>query len=159
VDVLDRWEQIDRQLQLSGQGDIINRIIVAHRCLESQCCKIRYPIGRIRADWRRLARCPDKKLADLHALTAQEAQRFPSYGVVRLAAELTAKAVAAPWQVAVIFAAGTGMDLAETRQLLSRMTRLSANALFVRASRVYLALKSPGAQAKGTYQPTSGEKQ
>lgn len=134
--LVEAWEELDRRLSQSDQGDLINRIIFAHRCLEGQLTAGKYPVKELQADWRRVLNTRDAKLRALHGHAAAAAQRLPWLGLVFIAASLINAELAERWQVAVIFAAGTGMGMKDTYDLLIRLTQLSASAIFARISRM-----------------------
>lgn len=142
--VIDAWEELDQRIRDSDQGNVVNRIILAHKCLEGYRTGGKYPVKQLLRDWQRLARCTNRELAALHERAADQARRFPAYGVVPLAAEFINEGLAEPWQVAVVFAAAAGMDLSETHQLLTRLAGLSENAVNTRTCRMYVVLGSGG---------------
>lgn len=142
-DWVDLWEDFDRQLGLSGRGHLINRVVLAHMCLEGRSTGRKGPIDELLADWRRLGDASEDELRSLHEQVTSEVQHNPQQGPVRLAAEMTESGVAEPWQIALILAAAAGLDLDETRQHLGRLKGLSANAVSTRRSRIYDAMALP----------------
>ena len=133
------WEELDAQLRASKQEDLVNRIILAHKCIEGAQGGGSLPLKELMADWHRLAKMPDAEIKKLCELVTAETQRFPWLGIVLLAGDLITRKLAQPWQMPVIFAAGTGKDFDETKELIAQLNALAAGSVFARISRMYQA--------------------
>jgi len=142
-EVLEAWEDLDGCLVRSHQGDLINRILLAHRGLKGRFTGRKYPVKRLRSDWRWLASRPEDQLSELHGQVAAEAQRFADFGEVRLAGQFINDGRAEIRQLAVLLAAASGLDLQQMRQLLDELAGLSETAIFTRYSRMGCALIEP----------------
>lgn len=135
------WEDLDWRLSRTEQGDLINRIILAHKGLAAEEDKGKMRIKELLAGWRHLAKCSDAEVKALHDKVTAEARRWPQMGLVWLAAGLLNADVAQAWQIPVIFAAGTGKDLEETRGLILQLSKISEEAVYTRISRMYAAFR------------------
>ena len=135
------WEDLDWRLSRTEQGDLINRIILAHKGLAAEEDKGKMRIKELLAGWRHLAKCSDAEVKALHDKVTAEARRWPQMGLVWLAAGLLNADVAQAWQIPVIFAAGTGKDLKETRDLIMQLSKISEEAVYTRISRMYAAFR------------------
>lgn len=139
--VVEYWEHLDHRLSNSDQGDLINRIILAQQCMEG-CVTDKKPSAKhLMADWQCLSQISKGELRKLHEKVVE---RLISQDLVYFAAEFINAGVIKPHQVAVIFAAGTGMNLEQTHKLVGRLSSLSATAIFARIHRIYKVLQPPG---------------
>jgi len=143
-EVTEAWEELDQALRRSDQGNLVNRIILAQKCLAGYRSGKKCPTKRLLSEWQRLFRLPADELRDLHARAAAEGRRFPDHGPVHLTAEFLNEGLAETWQAAVVFAAGVGTDLEGTRRLVSRLAGLSENAVYTRVCRMLTALRPLG---------------
>lgn len=142
--VVECWEDLDQRLFRSEQGNLINRIIFAQQCLESCNTGKRPSAKQLMADWQTLSQMPGRDVASLHERTVMHVKRSLARGVVHIAADLINAGLSAPYQMAIVFAAGMGMDLKQTEELLEQITTLSATAIFTRIHRIYKVLQPPG---------------
>lgn len=109
--VVEYWEHLDHRLSNSDQGDLINRIILAQQCMEG-CVTDKKPSAKhLMVDWQCLSQISKGELRKLHEKVVE---RLISQDLVYFAAEFINAGVVKPHQVAVIFAAGTGMNLEQT---------------------------------------------
>lgn len=142
--VVECWEDLDQRLFRSEQGNLINRIIFAQQCLEACNTGKRPSAKQLMADWQTLSQMPGKDVASLHERTVMHVMRSPARDVVHIAADLINAGLAASYQMAIVFAAGMGMDLKQTEELLEQITSLSASAVYARICRIYMVLQPPG---------------
>ena len=142
--VVENWEHLDHRLLRSEQGNLINRIILAQQCLEA-CCTAKKPSAKqLKTDWQILARVSERNILSLHEKTAMYIRRARTGDVVQIAADLINARLAEPYQVAIVFAAATGIDLRQTHELIDQLSGLSDTAIFTRICRIYSVLKPPG---------------
>lgn len=144
--VVERWEDIDHRLSRSDQGDLINRTIVAQQCLESYSTGKRPSAKELMADWKLMSKMSKQDIAALHKKIVTQIKRSPGQSVAQAAADLINAGLLRPYQMAIVFAAGTGMDLEQTGQLIARISSLSAAAVHTRISRIFTALAPPWKQ-------------
>jgi len=64
--------------------------------------------------------------------------------VVYIAADLVNLGLAEPNRIAVVFAAGTGMELKQIWDMFDELNNLSAGAIHTRVCRIYAVLQPPG---------------
>jgi len=138
---VEEWEEGDWRLRMAKQN-LINRIIFAHYWLENRYRKRKFRADRQVAEWERLANSSDLEVLRLHSLAAEQVQRFPRCGVVLLAAGLLNNRIVRRRELAVIYAAATGMDFEETKALLRRLRRFSVGTIHARICRMSEALGS-----------------
>jgi len=150
---IEAWEQLDWQLSRSDQGDLINRIILAHKCVGGQRGGKKLPVKEMMADWRHLAGRPEDELKRLHDTVAATSGGQVWTGIPVLAAYLINGRLAQPWQVPVVFASATDMDVGETQALLQRLVELSEEAVYARISRLKAALAPSSGGVGGGEQP------
>jgi len=141
--VVELWEDLDQQLLHSQYGNLINRIIFAQRCLEACSTGQKLSAKQLMADWQRLSEMSEGYVTNVHRKVTKEVERAPGTGIVHVAADLINAGLAAPYQMAIVFAAGMGMDLEQTEELIERITNLSSNAVYARICRIYTALSPP----------------
>ena len=98
------------------------------------------------ADWRRLSDMCDEYVTALYGKAVKEGQRFPNRSVVHIAAETINAGHAAPYQMAIVFAAGTQINLQGTLKLIEELQNLPAGAIHTRISRIYAVLHPPGTE-------------
>ena len=144
--VVECWEDLDQRLFRSEQGNLINRIIFAQQCLEACNTGKRPSAKQLMADWQTLSQMPGRDVASLHERTVIHVKRSLARGVVHIAADLINAGLSAPYQMAVVFAAGMGMDLKQTEELLEQITTFSATAVHTRICRIYKVLQPPGTE-------------
>ena len=144
--VAECWEHLDWRLSRSDQGDVINRTIFAQQCLEGWSVGKRPSAKQLMADWQSLAKMSEQDIATLHKRTISELNISDYRSVVRVAAKLVNEGLARPFQMAIVFAAGSQMDLARTARLIGDMLSLSAGAVYTRASRIRSLLRRPGTE-------------
>ncbi len=139
--VVEAWEDLDHQLGRSGEGDLINRIILAHKCIEGQRTGKKYPIKKMLEAWRRTAKTAD---ADLHRLSELASARTRSSAgeVISAIAELFNAGHEEPWKIPIIFGTSAGLSIDEIRRILGRLTSLTEGAVYARISHIYRALGS-----------------
>ncbi len=140
--VVELWEYLDGELCRLRQDDLIDRTIFAQRSLEICATGQKLSAKQLMADWNRLSGLSESQISDLHRKVVKEHKRFPEVGVIHIAANLINTGQAAPYQLVVVFAAGTGLDLHQTKVLLEQLKNLSANAVYARICRIYSALAS-----------------
>lgn len=140
--VVELWEYLDGELCRLRQGDLIDRTIFAQRSLEICTVGQKLSAKQLTADWKRLSELSESQIADLHRKVAKENEPFPDRGVVPMAADLINAGQVAPYQLAVVFAAGMGLDLQQTKDLLEQLKNLSPNAVYARICRIHSALAS-----------------
>jgi len=140
--VVEHWEELDNVLAKSNQGDIINRIILALQCLEA-CSSGKRPSAKdLKNSFEASSKYPDEKIASLHKRTVVQVERFGSMGVVNVVAGLANDHVIhAPPDVSIVFAAATGMDMKQIRQLLNKLNGLSEGAIYTRICRIFMVLQ------------------
>ncbi len=141
AEAAEAWEDLDWRLSRTEQGDLINRIILAHKGLAAEDDKGKMRIKELLVGWRHLAKCSDAEVKALHDKVTAEARRWPQMGLVWLAAGLLNAGVAQAWQIPVIFAAGTGKNLEETQGLILQLSKISEEAVYTRISRMYAAFR------------------
>jgi hypothetical protein len=139
-DVIDTWEDQDCRLTHTKQGDLINRIIVAHICVEGWSASKPPSAKDLRASWSLLEQMPQKDIASLIEKSIKEARRLRLEGVVRKTAHCLNSGLARNYQIAVVFAAAIGQSPNQINKLIKELTNLSDNAIFTRISRIYRAL-------------------
>lgn len=144
--VIECWEDLDQRVVHSPHGNLINRIILAQRCLEACSTGQKLSAKQLMADWQRLSAMSEGYMASLHTKVIKETKRSPDRGVVAIAGDLVNTGAATPSQMAIVFAAGTGMDLEQTRHLLAQIKSLSSTAVYARICRIYAALQPAGAE-------------
>lgn len=147
-EVVEHWEDFDHRLLNSNQGSLINRIILAQRCLEGCITGKRPSAKQLIADWQSLWRMSEADVASLYEKTLAHIKRFSSGNIVSLAADLVNAGLAEPYQVTIVFAAGAGMDLRAMRQLLDELSSFSETAVYARICRIYMVLRPPGTKEK-----------
>ena len=138
--VIERWEQLDLLVAREWPDDLVNRVILAQKGLQGLLGDEEVTVKELRADWQRLAKISEGELVALHEQTAAQARILPAPGTLHLLARMINGKHAQPWQVAVLFAAGKGLDPKATRELLVRLAGLSENAIYVRISRIYAVI-------------------
>jgi DNA-directed RNA polymerase specialized sigma24 family protein len=149
TEVAEAWEDLDWRLSRTEQGDLINRIILAHKGLAAEEDKGKLRVKELMAGWRHLAKCPETEVKALHDRIASEASRWPQTGLVWLAAGLLNAGAAQAWQIPVIFCAGTGKDIEETRGVIEQLSKISEEAVYTRISRTYAAFRPEGGEEPG----------
>lgn len=133
---VEKWEQTDDRLLRSRRGSLINRIILAQRALEGYLFDDTPSAKQLKADWQQLGWISDGDVSSLHGQTVRKAQDFGPRAVVPVAAEMINSGLAEPPQVAILFAAATGMNLPQTRRLLDDLNKLSETAVYTRISHI-----------------------
>lgn len=144
--VVENWEHLDYQLLNSDQGNLINRTILAHHCMEACSSGKKPSIKLLMEYWQSLLQLPHEDVASLHEKTVTYLGRFPARGAVYTAADLVNLGLAKLDQVAVVFAASTGMELKQIWGLIDELNDLSAGAIYTRISRIYAVLQPPEMQ-------------
>jgi len=137
------WEDLDERLFHSKQGNLINRIIFAQRCLETCSTGQKLSAKQLMADWQRLAEMSEEHVANLHRKVVKEVKHLPGRSMVQIAADLINAGLARPHQMTIVFAAGTGMSLEQTLALFDELRNLSAGAIHTRICRIQMALQLP----------------
>jgi len=142
--VVEHWEDFDHRLLNSNDGNLINRIILAQRCLEACVTGKRLSAKQLIADWQALLQMSERDMVSLHEKTVVHVKHSPDRSVVHMAADLVNAGLAEPYQVAIVFAAAIGMNPEKTQNLLAQLSGLSATAIFARIHRIYKVLQPPG---------------
>lgn len=144
--VVECWEDMDQRLHCSKQGDLINRTILAQQCLEA-CSTGKKPSAKqLMADWQSLVKMPRQDIAALHKKIVTRAKHSPGTSAIHIAADLINKGIARPYQLAIVFAAGTGMDREQIEKLIAQISNLSATAVYARICRIYTVPMPPWTQ-------------
>jgi hypothetical protein len=139
-DVVDTWEDQDYRLVHTNQGDLINRIILAHVCIDGWSTSKPPSAKDLKLSWSLLRQMPHTDIASLMENAIKEAQRLQLEGVVRKVAHCVNSRLANKHQVAVVFAAAIGQSQQEINDLIEKLTGLSKPAIYSRISRMYEAL-------------------
>ena len=155
TEAAEAWEDLDWRLCRTEQGDLFNRIILAHKGLAAEEDKGKVRVKDLLAGWRHLAKSTDEEVKALHDRVISETRRWPQMGLVWLAAGLLNAGAAQAWQIPVIFAAGTGKDIEETRGVIEQLSRISEEAVYTRISRMYAAFRPENSEE--TSSPTVDE--
>lgn len=141
--VVENWEYFDHKLLNSDQGNLINRIILAQQCIDA-CSTGRKPSAKdLKAAWQNLKQMSEAAVDSLYQKTVRQIKQYPETDVAHIAAELINWGLAEPCQVAIVFAAATGMNIEQTSKLLDQLNSLSDTAIFARICRIYTVLR-PG---------------
>jgi len=146
--VAEIWEDINHQLLNSGRGDLINRIILAHRVIEGSTTGRKPSAKELMEYWRLLSDMSTEEVADIHSLVVAETTKGDFEGVTFVAANLLNTGGAEMHQLAIVLAAGTGMDIEQIRRFIGELNGLSAGAIFTRISRIYDVLQPPEEEEK-----------
>jgi DNA-directed RNA polymerase specialized sigma24 family protein len=143
ADDIEAWEQLDWQLSRTDQGDLVNRLILAHKCMRGQRRGEKLPVKEMMADWQHLAERPEDELKQIYGVVATTSQGQVWASVPVMAAYLINAGHIQPWQLPVVFAAATDVPIDETDAFLRRLTDLSEEAVYARISRLKAALAPP----------------
>jgi siroheme synthase len=79
----------------------------------------------------------------LYEKTVRQIRQSSETDVAHIAAELINSGLAEHCQVAIVFAAATGMNMEQTSKLLDQLNSLSDTAIYARICRIYTVLR-PG---------------
>lgn len=139
--VAEVWEHLDHWLVNSGRTDLVDRIILAHLTLRGIGTDRTVRARHMTADWQVLAHQPAEQVEALHSRTAAEAQSLPSKDVVRLFSDMINADLAKSQQVAVLFAAATGLDVQKRQELCRQLAGLSAPQIHTRVFRIRRTLR------------------
>jgi len=139
--VVDIWEDQDYRLAHTNRGDLINRVILAHICIEGSSAPTPPSAKDLKASWNLLGQMLQTDVASLMEETIKEARRLRLEGVVRKAALCFNSGLAKNYQIAVVFAAAIGQSQQEIDKLIKKVTSLSETAIYTRISRIYRALR------------------
>lgn len=139
--IAEYWEMADNRLLNTKQGNLINRIILAQLCVEGRTTNSKLSAKTFIPSWRKLSDISDEDIANLHEKATTEAKHFAESDTVLLAAKLINSCFVAPDQVAMAFAAATGMDTSQIRALLNELSSTTDNAIHTRISRIRTALR------------------
>jgi len=143
TEVIEAWEHLDKKLQNTNQGDPINRIILAHEVLEGSSIAERETAKPLKNQWRGLAKMGNEQIQSLYEKLLSEARDKSDIGIVSFAARVINANVIEPYQTALAFAVGSGMNIEETFGLVKQLAgdELSENAISARICRMCSALR------------------
>ena len=137
------WEHLDHRLSNSNQGDLINRIILAQQCIEGCATGRQISAKQLMATWKGLSQLPNEEIRKTYEETVLNIKNLPSVGLIRFAANLINTQLIEAERIAIVLAAGSGMDLQQTKQLIDRLSKLSSTAVYARICRIYMILREP----------------
>ena len=139
--VAETWEHLDHQLVVSGRADLIDRIILAHLTLGGIGTDRKVSAKQMMAAWQIPTHMPAGQVEALHSRMTDEAQSLSSKDVVPLVADMINADLVKPEQVAILFAAGTGLDVQQTRDLCELLAGLAAAKIHTRVFRIRKTLR------------------
>lgn len=141
--VAETWEHFDHRLTNSKRGDLINRIILAHLILEGVRTDSNRMTKLMMADWQTLLQMPAKEVETLHHRMTDEARCPSSKGVIWLVADMINANLGEAHQVAILLAAGTGLNPHQTLELLQRLAGFPDRKIHTRVYQIRRVLRPP----------------